>query len=90
MNKFRCLATAALLALGLAPATGNAAFIQIDDLTDTLTGSSDFGAFVIDQGTETVTFKGTFTSNDPSPDAKSKRERVHGGFVLRRVLCDAL
>jgi hypothetical protein len=76
MNKFRCLGTAALLALGLAPATGNAAFILIDDLIDTLTGSSDFGGFAIDQDTETVTFKGTFTSNDPNRPMPNESAKV--------------
>jgi PEP-CTERM motif len=59
------LSATAVLAVALAPNAAKAAILQIDDLTDTLSCTTDFGSCVFGSPvTESVTFDGMYASTD--------------------------
>jgi predicted outer membrane repeat protein len=82
----RSFATAALLALGLAPTAVNAATISINDLTDTLTATFsgfDAGASFTTSnasGTELGRFNSTFTTTDPNAPPPGRLETTLVGI----------
>jgi hypothetical protein len=77
------LSMATILVLAFAPLVANAAFIRISDITNTLSGTSDFSGsppFIITSGPETVTFTGVFTSTDPSRPAVGASSHFNVNF----------